>query len=152
MVPAALRASLHHIDTAQVYRNEDAVGDLVAASKISRSGLFLTTKVWVANYPARSFAVSVNESLKRLRTDYVNLLLLHWPSNAVPLDEQIAGLETAVKAGKARNVGVNNFNGAMVAEATRLSSVPLATNQFEYHPYLNQKIAIEATQRAGLSA
>jgi diketogulonate reductase-like aldo/keto reductase len=151
VMPAVLDAGLRHIDTAQIYRNEDAVGDLVAASNVPRADLFLTTKVWIDNYPGRFFAVSVDESLKRLRTDYIDLLLLHWPSRAVPLEEQIAGLVAAVKAGKARHIGVSNFTGGMVAEAARLSSVPLATNQFEYHPYLNQKIAINATRQTGLS-
>ena len=152
MIPAALAAGLTHIDTAQVYRNEDAVGELVAASGLPRSQVFLTTKMWVANYPPRSFAASLDASLRRLRTDHVDLLLLHWPSNAVPLAEQIGGLEAAVRAGKARHVGVSNFNAEMVDAAVRLSTVPIATNQFEFHPYLNQRPLLAACREAGLVA
>ena len=151
MIPAALQAGLRHIDTAQVYRNEGAVGDLVVASGVPRQDLFLTTKIWVANYAPGAFEVSLEASLKRLRTDYVDLLLLHWPGSPVPLKDQVAGLESAVKAGMARRVGLSNFNGAMAAEAVRLSAVPLATNQIEIHPYLNQDLAIERTHRVGLS-
>ena len=151
MVPAALKAGLRHIDTAQIYRNEEAIGQLVADSGLPRSEVFLTTKVWVAHYAERDFAASVDASLKRLRTDHVDLLLLHWPVSVVPLAEQVAGLEAVVKAGKALRVGVSNFNGAMAAEAARLCSVPLATNQFEVHPYLNQDLAIARTRSAGLS-
>lgn len=150
MVPAALKAGLRHIDTAQIYGNEEAVGDLVHQSGLPRSEVFLTTKVWVANYASKDFAASVDESLRRLRTDYVDLLLLHWPGSPVPLAEQMAGLEAAVKAGKAKRIGVSNFNGALTAQAAKLSSIPLATNQFEYHPYLNQDLVIERTRSAGL--
>lgn len=151
MIPAALDAGFRHIDTAQIYRNEAEVGDCVAASGLKRQDVFLTTKVWVANYPARAFAASVDDSLRHLRTDYIDLLLLHWPSHAIPLAEQIEGLNAAVQAGKARHVGVSNFNRALMAEAVRLSAAPIVTNQFEYHPYLNQALLIDECRRLGVS-
>jgi 2,5-diketo-D-gluconate reductase B len=150
-VPAALRAGFRHIDTAQIYGNEAEVGDSVAASGIPRSEIFLTTKVWVSNYSERRFEASVDESLRKLRTDYIDLLLLHWPGSDVPLAEQIAGLNAVVRAGKVRYIGVSNFNRALMADAIRLSSAPLVTNQFEYHPYLNQSLLIESTLQAGLT-
>jgi 2,5-diketo-D-gluconate reductase B len=82
LIPAALNAGFRYFDTAQVYRNEAEIGECVAASGLKRKEVFLTTKVWVANYPDRAFAASVDESLRKLRTDYVDLLLLHWPSDA----------------------------------------------------------------------
>jgi len=147
MIPAALDAGFRHIDTAQIYGNEAQVGDCVAASGLRREDLFLTTKVWVANYPTRAFAASVDDSLGRLRTDYIDLLLLHWPSDATPLAEQIEGLNAAVRAGKVRHVGVSNFNRALMAEAVKLSAAPIVTNQFEYHPYLNQALLIDECRR-----
>ena len=75
--------------------------------------MFLTTKVWVANYPARAFAASVDDSLRKLRTDW----LLHWSNTATPLAERIEGLNSAVRAGKVRHIGVSNFNRALMAEA-----------------------------------
>jgi diketogulonate reductase-like aldo/keto reductase len=143
-MPAALQAGFRHIDTAKIYRNESEIGECVAASGLPREELFLTTKVWVAHYPEAVFQRSVDESLKKLQTDYIDLLLLHWPSDAVSLEEQVAGLNTAVKAGKVRHVGVSNFNRAMLAEAVRLSAAPILTNQVEYHPYLNQTPLIDA--------
>jgi diketogulonate reductase-like aldo/keto reductase len=82
LIPAALNAGVRHFDTAQIYRNEAEVGECVAASGLKRKDVFLTTKVWVANYPDCAFAASVDQSLRKLRTDYLDLLLLHWPSDA----------------------------------------------------------------------
>ncbi|MGF6765709.1 2,5-diketo-D-gluconate reductase B [Paraburkholderia sp. GAS33] len=151
LIPAALRAGFRHIDTAQIYGNEGEIGDCVAASGIPRSEIFLTTKVWVSNYAERNFEASVDESLRKLKTDYIDLLLLHWPGSNVPLAEQIAGLNAVARAGKVRHIGVSNFNRALMAESVRLSAVPLVTNQFEYHPYLNQSVLIESTLQAGLA-
>jgi diketogulonate reductase-like aldo/keto reductase len=152
VIPEALRAGFRHIDTGQIYRNEAEIGDCVVASGIPRSDIFLTTKVWVSNYSARHFDASVNESLRKLKTDYIDLLLLHWPGGSdVPLAEQIGELNAVVRAGKVRHIGVSNFNRAQMTEAIRLSGAPLVTNQFEYHPYLNQSLLIESTREAGLA-
>jgi 2,5-diketo-D-gluconate reductase B len=151
LIPAALHAGFRHIDTAQIYGNEGEIGDCVAASGIARSEVFLTTKVWVSNYSERVFEASVDESLRKLKTDYIDLLLVHWPGSDVPLAEQIAGLNAVARAGKVRHIGVSNFNRALMKEAIRLSAVPLVTNQFEYHPYLNQSLLIDSTLQAGLA-
>jgi len=151
MIPAALQGGFRHIDTAQIYRNELEVGECTVSSGISRSELFITTKVWVANYPERRFAASVDESLKNLRTDYIDLLLLHWPNDGVPLADQIGLLNDTVKVGKVRHIGVSNFNRQLLDQAIRLSAAPLVTNQFEYHPYLNQSLLADATRKAGLA-
>lgn len=151
VIPAALATGFRHLDTAQIYRNEAEIGDCVAACGIARHEIFLTTKVWVSHYSERYFEASVDESLRKLKTDYIDLLLLHWPGSDVPLAEQIAGLNTVVRAGKVRHIGVSNFNRAQMAEAIRLSAAPLVTNQFEYHPYLNQSLLIDSTRQAGLA-
>lgn len=147
----AIRAGFRHIDTAQVYGNEDAVGEGVRASSIPREDVFITTKIWVENYTQARFDRSVDASLTALGTDYVDLLLLHWPSNIVPLEEQIARLNAVVHAGKALSIGVSNFNRPLLQRAVELSDIPLATNQFEYHPYLNQASLVSATQQAGMA-
>lgn len=151
MIPAALKGGFRHIDTAQIYRNEAEVGECIASSGIPRSELFLTTKVWVANYPESQFAASVDESLRKLRTDYIDLLLLHWPHEGVPLAEQVGSLNETVRAGKVRHIGVSNFNRKLLDQAISLSTVPLVTNQFECHPYLNQSLIADATRKAGLA-
>ncbi|HLZ82593.1 MAG TPA: aldo/keto reductase [Caulobacteraceae bacterium] len=150
-IPAALDAGFRHIDTAQIYRNEAEVGECVQASGLDRADVFLTTKVWVGAYARGAFAASVDDSLRRLRTDYIDLLLLHWPYPNVPLGEPIAGLDAAVEAGKVRHIGVSNFNRQLLAEAVRLSEAPIVTNQFEYHPYLNQRLLIDECRRLGVS-
>ena len=151
IVPHALKLGFRHVDTAQIYGNEAEVGEAIAASGVARGDLFLTTKVWVENYPREAFLTSVDESLRKLKTDYVDLLLLHWPNEAVPLAEQIEALNAVHAMGKVRHIGVSNFTIALMQEAVRLSAAPLVTNQIEYHPYLDQTAVVAAARRAGLS-
>jgi len=151
MIQAALKTGFRHIDTAQIYGNEAEVGEGVMLSGIPRSEVFITTKVWVANYHPSKFALSVDESLRSLRTNYIDLLLLHWPIDAVPLADQISALNAVVLAGKVRHIGVSNFNKALLQQAVQLSDIPLATNQFEYHPYLRQSAIVAATRSVGMA-
>lgn len=151
IVPYALKAGFRHVDTAQIYGSEAEVGEAIATSGIQRGDIFLTTKVWVDNYKHDAFIASVDESLAKLKTDYVDLLLLHWPNEAVSLAEQIGALNEVAKAGKVRHIGVSNFNTALMKEAQALSELPLVTNQIEYHPYLSQRTVIEAADAAGMS-
>jgi diketogulonate reductase-like aldo/keto reductase len=151
LIGRALHAGFRHIDTAQVYQNEADVGEGILISGVPRDDVFVTTKVWIDNYPSNRFARSVDESMRALRTDYIDLLLLHWPSSIVPLDEQIAQLNALVHAGKVLSIGVSNFNSALLERAVEFSDIPLATNQFEYHPYLNQSALATVTRQVGVS-
>ena len=151
MVAHVLRNGYRHIDTAQIYGNEAEVGDGIRHSGIARADLFLTTKVWVENYRHEAFVASVDESLKKLKTDYVDLLLLHWPNATVPLAEQIGALNDVARAGKVRHIGVSNFNRVLMREAAALSELRLVTNQVEYHPYLDQSAVIETARSLGMS-
>lgn len=151
MVPHVLDLGFRHIDTAQIYGNEAEVGEAIVKSGIGRAEIFLTTKVWVENYRHDAFLASVDESLSKLRTDYVDLLLLHWPHASVPLAEQIGALNEVRRSGRVRHVGVSNFTTALMEEAIGLSDAPLVTNQIEYHPYLDQKVVIGSARSAGLS-
>ncbi len=117
-LPAALKAGFRHIDTAQIYRNEMEVGECVASSGVPRSEIFLTTKVWVANYPEGRFASSVDQSLRNLRTDYIDLLLP--PHGGVPLADQIGLLSETVRSGKVRHIGVSNSNRRLLEQAISL--------------------------------
>jgi 2,5-diketo-D-gluconate reductase B len=149
MTARALHAGFRHIDTAQVYGNEGDVGEGVVRSGIARGEIFITTKVWVDNYSHRMFVASVDESLKKVKTDYIDLLLLHWPSGAIPLAEQIDSLNESLKTGRVRHIGVSNFNTDLMTRAEFLSERPLVTNQLEYHPYLDQSIVVAGTRAAG---
>jgi 2,5-diketo-D-gluconate reductase B len=151
VLPKALELGFRHVDTAQIYGNEAEVGQAISGSGLARADIFLTTKVWVDKFAKADFAASVDESLKKLKTDYVDLLLLHWPQSDVPLGERMESLNAAKKAGKVRNIGISNFNIAMMEEAAKLSDAPIATNQVEFHPYLDQSKLLEAARAKGIS-
>lgn len=151
VLPEALKLGFRHIDTAQAYGNEAAIGDVLSNSGIPRADIFLTTKVWVDRVGHDDFIASVNESLTRLKTDHVDLLLLHWPQSEMPLADRIGALNELKQAGKVKNIGVSNFSVALIDEAVKLSDAPLATNQVEYHPYLSQTKVLAGLRRHGMS-
>lgn len=151
IVPKALDVGFRHIDTAQIYGNEAEVGSVIARSSVARQDIFLTTKVWVDKFRHDDFIASVEESLKKLKTDYVDLLLLHWPKMDVPLAEQIGALNEVRKAGKVRHIGVSNYNIQLMADAVALSDAPIVTNQIEVHPYIDQSKVMAAAKETGMS-
>jgi diketogulonate reductase-like aldo/keto reductase len=151
VVAAALKLGYRHIDTAWKYGTEEGVGQGLRASGVPRKDIFLCTKVSHEYLRAADFARSVEQSLKRLQTDYVDLLHVHWPStDGIPLAETMGALAKAKREGKARHIGVANFNIAMTEEAMRLCPEPLVTLQAEYHPYLDQSKVLAFCRRAGL--
>jgi 2,5-diketo-D-gluconate reductase B len=133
------------IDTAQIYGNEAEVGQAIAESGVARNDLFITTKIWTDNYAAAKLVPSLKDSLAKLRTDHVDLTLIHWPSpgNAVPVAEFMGALAEAKAQGLTKHIGVSNFNIALMKEAIAAVGAPhIATNQVELHPYLqNRKVA-----------
>lgn len=152
VLPAALRTGFRHVDTAQIYGNEGAVGAAIRSSGVPRDEIFLTTKVWVANFSPRAFARSVEDSLRKLQTDYVDLLLLHWPNGSdVPRDVQIAELNAVLERGMTRHIGISNYSIAQMHEAATLSAAPLVTNQVEYHPFLDQDRLLATARDLGMS-
>ncbi|MDN6876404.1 2,5-didehydrogluconate reductase DkgB [Pseudomonas citronellolis] len=144
-VSTALELGYRAIDTAQIYGNEAEVGQAVAASGVPRGELYLTTKVWTENLSRDRLIPSLEESLDKLKTDYVDLCLIHWPSpgGAVPVDEYMAALAEAKARGLAREIGVSNFTLALMQQAIDVVGAgEIATNQVELHPYLqNRKVA-----------
>jgi diketogulonate reductase-like aldo/keto reductase len=149
-VAEALRVGYRHIDTAQVYDNEREVGEGLRRSGIPRDEVFLTTKVWTDRYRESDLQRSVEESLRRLKVEQVDLLLLHWPNPDVPLAETIRALNGARAAGLARAIGVSNFPIRLLREAVELSRAPLATNQVEYHPFLDQTAMLRELRAHGM--
>lgn len=137
-VRKALEMGYRHIDTAQIYENENEVGDAIRDSGIARGDIFLTTKVWVTNMRKGDLRKSVAESLKKLKTDYVDLLLLHWPNKDVSLEEQLDALQEVKTSGLARLIGVSNYPVALMTRAIEEIGAPISNNQVEYHPYLSQ--------------
>jgi diketogulonate reductase-like aldo/keto reductase len=151
MVQAALQAGYRHLDTAQMYGNEAAVGEGLRSSGIPREEVFVTTKVWWTNAAASEFDRSVDGCLALLNLSAVDLLLVHWPSRQVPLAETITALCRAKRAGLARHVGVANFTAPLLDQALSLADEPLVTNQIEVHPFIDQSTLIAACRRHGLA-
>jgi 2,5-diketo-D-gluconate reductase B len=151
LVEAALHLGYRHLDTAQMYGNEREVGSGLRGSGIGREEIFLTTKVWFNRLAAGDFERSVDESLARLDLPWVDLLMIHWPNAQIPLAESIACLCKVKRAGLAKHIGVANFNIAMIEQAAKLASEPLAVLQIETHPYLDQTKIIAAARRHGMA-
>ena len=141
VVERALALGYRHIDTAQMYRNEDEVGKGMQSSGVNREEVFLTTKVWPSDFSYKRIIETTRESLKRLRTDRVDLLLMHWPSQGVPLEETLSAMRELQEEGSVRHIGVSNFPPSMVEDATRHAEI--FCNQVEYHPYQAQDDLLE---------
>jgi diketogulonate reductase-like aldo/keto reductase len=150
-VLAALKTGYRHIDTGRKYGTEDSVGEALRTSGVPREEIFLVTKVSHENLRPKDFAKSVDDSLAALKVDYLDLLMIHWPNPAIPLSECIPALAKAKKEGKARHIGVANFNIALLDEAVAISSEPIVVLQAEYHPYLDQTKLIAAARRHELA-
>jgi diketogulonate reductase-like aldo/keto reductase len=144
IVSAAIKRGYRLIDTAQGYDNEGEVGDGIADSGIAREKLFLVTKIHPDRMGEADLRRSVDDSLKKLGTDYLDLLLLHWPNPKTPLEETIPALNKVQHDGLTRTIGLSNFTTKMLARAWDLTSVPFAAEQIEYHPYLKQDIMLDA--------
>ena len=151
LVEASLKLGYRHLDTAQMYSNEREVGSGMRGSGLKREDIFLTTKVWFTQLASGDFERSVDESLERLGLPWVDLLMIHWPNAQVPLSESIAALCKMKKAGLTKHIGVANFNVAMIEEAVKLASQPIAVLQIETHPYLGESKVIAAARRSGMA-
>jgi diketogulonate reductase-like aldo/keto reductase len=137
-VQAALEIGYRHIDTAQIYGNEAEVGEGLRRSGVKRDEVFLTTKVWTDRYGDGDLQRSVEDSLKKLGVSHLDLLLLHWPNPAVPLEETLKALNAVRSNGLTLDLGVSNFPVKTLRQAIEFSGAPLVTNQVEYHPFLDQ--------------
>ena len=151
MVEHAIRNGYRHVDTAQMYGNEAAVGDGIAAAGAPRDSLFVTTKVWPDNFADGVLQKTVEESLKKLRLAVVDLVLLHWPRFDRPMQETLKALNRIKQRGLARHIGVSNFNVALLRQAWSLTDEPLVCNQVEYHPYLDQSPVLREVRARGMA-
>lgn len=140
-VMAALELGYRHVDTAQVYENEAEVGRALTASGLDRDEIFLTTKVWNDRLTPEGIRDSTYESLEKLQTDHVDLLLVHWPVHLDRLEATLAAFVALQEAGATRHIGVSNFTPPMLARALDLA--PLFSLQVEHHAYLAQPRLLE---------
>ena len=152
-VRTGLELGYRAIDTAQIYGNEAEVGQAIAESGVPRNDLFLTTKIWVENYAKGKLAASLEASLAKLRTDHVDLTLIHWPApgNGVSLDEFMTALADAKAKGLTRQIGISNFNIELTKQAiAAVGKDAIATNQIELSPYLQTPKLVDFLQTQGI--
>ncbi|GEM80282.1 2,5-didehydrogluconate reductase DkgB [Vibrio superstes] len=152
-VKTSLEAGYRHIDTAQIYGNEEEVGQAIFDSPVPREEIFLTTKIWMDKYSKSTFAPSITESLEKLKTDYIDLLLIHWPlkDDEVEMEEYLPELKAVKDAGLVRHIGVSNFTNAQLEKAIDiLGDGEIFTNQVEVHPYLQNHKVVDFCQANGV--
>jgi len=137
-VTTALEAGYRHVDTAQIYGNEAAVGEGIAESDVDREDVFLATKVWIDNLAPEDVAASTRESLQKLDTEYADLLYVHWPAGEYDPEETLPAFAELRDDGLIDRIGVSNFEPEHLDAATDvLGEAPFA-NQVECHPLLRQ--------------
>lgn len=149
-IHTAAQVGYRAFDTAQMYGNEAETGEALAATGIPRDELCITTKVLPDNYGADRFIASVEASLKALRVDAVDVLLLHWPPADGDIAPSLGLLEEARRRGLTRHIGVSNYNVAMLRQGVRIVEAPIVTNQVEFHPLLNQDRLMAGANEVGI--
>ena len=138
-VETALELGYRHVDTAQIYGNEAAVGEGIAAADVDRDDVFLATKVWIDNLAPEDVAASTRESLQKLDTEYADLLYVHWPAGEYEPEETLPAFAELRDDGLIDRIGVSNFEPHHLDAATdALGEAPFA-NQVECHPLLRQE-------------
>lgn len=128
----ALQTGYRHIDTADIYGTHGVCGQAIKRSGIARNEIFVTTKLWSHSVAGDKVAPSVDKFLRELDTDYIDLLLIHWPSKSVPVTETLAAMEKVRQANKIRSIGVSNFSVAQMKDALA-TGVAVCNNQIEYN-------------------
>ena len=152
-VKTALELGYRTVDTAQIYGNEAAVGQAIEESGVPREELFITTKIWTENLSKDKLIPSLKESLEKLRTDYVDLTLIHWPSpgDAVSVEETMLALLEAKKLGLTRDIGISNFTIPLMEKAiAAVGAENIATNQIELSPYLQNRKVVNWAKEKGI--
>ena len=137
-VESALGLGYRHIDTAEMYANEEAIGAAIAASGVAPKDLHVTTKVWNENLAPDAMRRAFDTSLKKLRLDRIDLYLVHWPAPNMNLPVMFETLMKLKEEGRTRAIGVANFNIAMLKTVVEQIKAPIACNQVEYHVMLDQ--------------
>lgn len=148
VVDKALNMGYRHVDTAFMYRNQEAVGKGLRQSGIDREDIFLTTKIWNDALEYDQVMVQFQTCLDMLQTECVDLLLIHWPNESVPLKETLRAFDEIQAAGRARHIGVSNFSNIQVDQALQLAQAPICTNQVEFHVgHFEQSVWRHCTER-----
>jgi len=150
-VAGALARGYRHIDTAQMYGNEAEVGAGVAASAVPRGEIFMTTKVGSANLAPDALRRACDASLKALKTSYIDLYLIHWPTASMDLRATLAAMIRLREQGAIRHIGVSNFTVALMRQAIEDIQAPVVCNQIEYHVLLGQSRVLAYAREKGVA-
>ncbi|MDW9459775.1 aldo/keto reductase [Sinorhizobium meliloti] len=150
-VREAITVGYRAFDTAQMYGNEAETGEALAESGLARDELCITTKVHPDNYSEEAFLPSVEASLKALRVDQADVLMLHWPEINGENARSLRLLQKAFDIGLARNIGVSNYTASMMREAQSIVEAPLVTNQVEFHPLIDQSRLLDAAEETKIA-
>jgi 2,5-diketo-D-gluconate reductase B len=146
----AIEVGYRAFDTAQWYGNEADLGAALKNARVSRDEVLITTKVHPENMVPARFLPSVEQSLRDLRVEVIDVLLLHWPPNDGPVEPSLELLQEAHRRGYARHIGVSNYTTAMMRKALAVLNVPLAVNQVEFHALLDQSKLLAASAETGI--
>ncbi len=149
-VETALEVGYRHIDTAQVYGNEKAVGAGIDSSSVDREDVFLATKLWIDNLGYDDVFEAAAESLDRLGTEYLDVLYIHWPAGEYEPDETLPAFEELRSDGIINHIGVSNFEPEHIETAQEILDAPIFANQVEIHPQLQQRRLREFCSKAGI--
>lgn len=157
-VKLALDSGYRHIDTADIYGNEAEIGEAIAASGIPRTELYITTKIWNSNRSTEGVKASVAQSLKKLKTTYLDLLLIHWPANEKQFPnwkeinaETWKAMEELYKSGVVKSIGVSNFMLPHIKALLENAEIIPAINQIEFHPGYTQQKVVDYCKEKGIA-
>lgn len=157
-VKLALEAGYRHIDTAAIYGNEAEIGEALVDSKIPRKDLYITTKIWNSNRSTLGVKTSVEQSLKKLQTNYLDLLLIHWPANEKQFAnwkeinaETWKAMEELYKTGVVKSIGVSNFMLPHIKALLESAEIIPAVNQIEFHPGYTQPKVVDYCKEKGIA-
>ncbi len=142
-VERALSLGYRHLDTAEMYGNEEAVGAALAGARLARDSVHVTTKVWYDHLAPAAIRQALEASLGKLQTDHVDLYMIHWPSPDMNLPRALETLTRLQEEGLTRAIGVCNFPVALLRQAVEQVGAPIAANQIEYHVLLDQSLVLD---------
>ena len=147
-VALGLELGYRHIDTAEMYGNEEAIGAALLATAVPREDIHLTSKVWWDHLEAAAMDRALDSSLAKLQTDYLDLYLVHWPAAGMDVEAVMKALFACKESGRVRAIGVANFPSVLLTQAAGLA--PIACNQVEYHVLLEQNVLLSAQRELGV--
>jgi diketogulonate reductase-like aldo/keto reductase len=150
VVKQAVEMGYTHIDTAWMYANQREIGEALQEIGAKRHELFITSKIWHTHMERDNVLSQCDECLDQLRVDYVDLLLIHSPSQIALLEETLGAFKEIVDAGKAKSIGISNFNNDQVDQARKISAVPISANQVEYNVHHNREELLQHCAKYGI--